>query len=40
LINPGRAVGDDQQRRSETARDQIAAEREPVLVRLAHSEHH
>jgi hypothetical protein len=35
-----RAVGDHQQRRAEPAGDQIAAERKPVLVRLAHPEHH
>jgi hypothetical protein len=40
LDQPGRAVGDDQQRRSEPAGDQIAAERLPVLVGLAHAEHH
>src|SRR5829696_6937919 len=32
LDQPGRAVGDDQQRRAEPARDQVAREREPVLV--------
>jgi hypothetical protein len=40
LDQPPRAVGHDQQRRAEPAGDQIAAEREPVLVRLAHPEHH
>jgi hypothetical protein len=39
LISPG-AVGDDQQRGAESAGDQVAREREPVLVRLAHAEHH
>ena len=32
LDQPGGAVGDDQQRRSEPAGDQVAAEGEPVLV--------
>jgi hypothetical protein len=39
LISPG-AVGDNQQRRAEPAGDQIAPERQPVLVRLAHPQHH
>jgi hypothetical protein len=40
LDQPGGAVGDDQQRRAEPAGDQVAPEREPVLVRLAHPQHH
>ena len=40
LDQPGRAVGDDQHRRAEPAGDQIAAERQPVLVGLAHPQHH
>jgi hypothetical protein len=40
LDQPGRAAGHDQQRRAEPAGDQIAAERELVLVRFAHPEHH
>src|SRR3954454_19008203 len=40
LDQPGGAVGDDQHRRAEPAGDQVATELEPVLVRLAHAEHH
>jgi hypothetical protein len=40
LDQPGGAVGDDQHRRPEPAGDQVAPEREPVLVGLAHPEHH
>jgi hypothetical protein len=40
LDQPGGAVGDDQHRRAEPAGDQIAPERQPVLVGLAHPEHH
>jgi hypothetical protein len=35
LPQSGRAVGDDQRRRAQPAVDQVAAEREPVLVALA-----
>jgi len=34
------AVGDDQHRRAQTAGDQVAGKRQPVLVGLAHAEHH
>jgi hypothetical protein len=37
---PGGAVGDDQHRRAEPAGDQVAPERKPVLVGLAHPQHH
>jgi hypothetical protein len=40
LVRPGGAVADDEHRRAEAAGDQVAAERLPVLVRLAHAEHH
>jgi hypothetical protein len=40
LDQPGGAVGDDQHRRAQAARDQIAPERLPVLGGLAHPEHH
>jgi hypothetical protein len=40
LDQPGGAVGDDQHRRAESAGDQIPAERQPVLVGLAHPQHH
>ena len=39
LDQPGGAVGDDQERRAQSAGDQVAAERQPVLVRFAHAEH-
>jgi hypothetical protein len=40
LDQTGSAVGDDQKRRPEPASDQVAAELDPVLVELAHPEHH
>jgi hypothetical protein len=40
LDQTGSAVGHDQERRAEPAGDQITSERQPVLVRLAHPEHH
>jgi hypothetical protein len=40
LDEPGSAVGDDQHRRPEPSCDQVTAERLPVLVGLAHPEHH
>ena len=38
LPEPGGAVGDQERRRSQPARDQVAAEVEPVLVALARAE--
>jgi hypothetical protein len=35
---PGSAVADDQHRRRQSSRDQVAGERLPVLVGLAHPE--
>ena len=40
LDQPGGAVGNDQHRRAQAAGDQIAAERLPVLIGLAHPQHH
>ena len=40
LDQPGSAVGDDQHRCPQPSRDQVAAERLPVLVGLTHPEHH
>jgi hypothetical protein len=40
LDQPRGAVGDDQHRRAQAAGDQIAAERLPVLIGLAHPQHH
>jgi hypothetical protein len=40
LISPGAPSATSQHRRPQPARDQVASEREPVLVRFAHPEHH
>jgi hypothetical protein len=37
---PGGTVGEDQHRRPEPAGDQVAPQRQPVLVGFAHPQHH